>query len=323
MSEALRTLEPMQLVTYDTELTAKLRAAIAAHERVEPGNVLISAGSSNGLALLFSCLRGGVVLLPSPCWSYYHNLSEVAGLPLASYPLVQLRDRFAVDLEAVERAIRRHGPTLTVFINPHMPTGALADRGALLRCAAQAGDGLVLVDEAYHGFSPDAVSLADQVRQVPNLIVSKTFSKAFGLAGIRIGYLIAGTSIIEQLEKATSPFGVPFVSARLALAALESAAYYDARAAELAQIKADFVARLTTMRDVQAYHSHGNFVLVELPDAEAAARADRAIRGHGIAVRSAGGYGLPSFLRISIGPASAMAQIADEIEHCQGGHGVG
>ncbi|WP_437928669.1 aminotransferase class I/II-fold pyridoxal phosphate-dependent enzyme [Sorangium sp. So ce291] len=88
----------------------------------------------------------------------------------------------------------------------------------------------MLVAEAYHGFSPAAASVAAEVLTHPNLVVSKTFSKYFGLAGIRMGYLVVSAPLAEQLGKAVSPFSVPFVSSLVALAALDSEAHYRALA---------------------------------------------------------------------------------------------
>ena len=315
--QALRELDPMRLVTYDTELAAELKAAIAAREGVATDNVLLAAGSSSALHLLLSSLSKGPLLLPAICWSYYLSLSRICGLSTAEYSMIKRSDRFDVDEGSVVRAIRRHAPALSLFINPHMPTGALANNDFLLECAESSRQGVILVDEAYHGFSPAMISIAPRVLDHPNLIVSRTFSKAFGLAGIRIGYLIASAPVIAELDKAAPPFSVPFVSASLALAALESEPYYRAQAVELMAVKVEFARRVQQIPGVQPYLSHGNFLLVELADAEAASRAEREIKAAGVAVRSARSYGLPSLLRISVGPGAAMARVASVLEGSQ------
>lgn len=317
--EALAAVDPMRLVTYDTELGAELRSRLAQREGVGVENVLVFAGSSSALQVLFSCLRPGPIVLPSLCWTYYRSLARLWKMPVAEYGVLQLADQFRVDHLSADSAIRKHKPACALFINPHMPTGALAEPSAIARTAELAPDTLVLADEAYHGFSEEAGSLANQVVRQPNLVVSRTFSKAFGLAGIRIGYLVGGEAMIEQLAKACVPFSVPYVSARVALAALASEDYYRDEARALMRVKARFAERVAAISGVHPYRSHGNFLLVDLEDEATAVRAERAIAATGILVRSAESYGLPSFLRISVGSAEAMDSIAATLEGLRAG----
>jgi histidinol-phosphate aminotransferase len=314
VQQALRAVDSMRLVTYDTELGEQLRARLAAREGVDDSNVLLFAGSSSGLQVLFSSLRAGTIALPSLCWTYHRSLARLAGLTIENYAIVQHTDTFAIDEDSLAFALRRHDPVAALFINPHMPTGALTDAGVILRSAEMAPDSLILVDEAYHGFSAQAESLAARVLDHPNLLVSKTLSKHFGLAGIRIGYLIASAPVVEQLTKACLPFSVPFVSARLALAALDSEDYYRAHARQLMAIKDEFARRLAARCGVRPFVSHGNFLLVEFATPADAQRAERAVAANGILVRSAQSYGLPHFLRISIGDADAMDRVAAALE---------
>ncbi|MGL4745830.1 MAG: pyridoxal phosphate-dependent aminotransferase [Dermatophilaceae bacterium] len=312
--EALHGLDPMRLVTYDIEMTDTLRSRIAEREGVSIGNVLLCAGSSSGLQLLFSCLRDGTVLLPSICWTYYLNLIRLHGLAVETYDIAEGEHNFHVDLASVSGAVHRHDPTLTLFINPHMPTGSLVSAEAIAAEATREPEMLVLVDEAYHGFSRDAESLASVVPDRPNLVVSRTLSKFFGLAGIRLGYLIAHEDVVDELSKAAPPFSVPTVSARLAMAAFESESYYRRIGDELTTVRESFVARLSTIPGIRPYRSHANFVLVELESVERAHRAEQDIQAAGLKVRSAGSYGLPQFLRITVGTEDAMECVTAALE---------
>jgi histidinol-phosphate aminotransferase len=312
--DALRDIDPLRLVSYDIELTEKLRYRIAEREGVSIANVLLSTGSSSALQLLFSCLVDGVVLLPSTSWSYYLSLARLRGLRVKTYDVTRGSDEFLVDPASVSDAVRRYEPTLAVFINPHMPTGALVDAGAIAAIAAERPETLVLADEAYHGFSPRAESLASAVPFHPNLIVSKTFSKFFGLAGIRMGYLVAHENIIDELSKAAPPFSVPFVSALLALAALDSESYYRDLAIELMAVKESFAAGISRLPGVRAYQSHANFLLTEFESAERAHQAGSDVQAAGFTVRSASSYGMPRFLRITVGTAEAMEYVTSAVE---------
>jgi histidinol-phosphate aminotransferase len=318
--EALRQLDPMRLVAYDVELAEQLRQRIAAREGVSTANVLLSTGSSSALQLLFSCLGDGAALLPSTSWNYYLSLALLRGMPVKTYDVARGRDEFLVDLASISSAMRRHEPTLTLFINPHMPTGALVDASAIGASAAERRETLVLVDEAYHGFSPFAESMASAVPRNPNLVVSKTLSKFFGLAGIRMGYLIAHERVVDELCKAAPPFSVPFASALLALAALESENYYHNLAVELMAVKDAFAARISQLPGVRAYHSHANFLLTEFESVERAHQAESEIQAAGFTVRSASSYGLPRFLRITVGSAEAMGRVASAVEKSAASH---
>lgn len=312
---ALRDADPERLVTYDTEEVERLRTRLAEREGVRPGNVLLCPGSSHALQLLFSCLgAGGPVLYPSLCWSYYTGLARLHGLHVRSYELVREQDAFRVDPHSVTRALQTEEPSALLFINPHMPAGTLTPGDFIRWCADNARGSLVLVDEAYHGFSPEAGSLAAHVLEHENLVVSKTFSKFFGLAGLRMGYLVAHDSVVEQLAKALSPFSLPYLSSRLARAALDGEPYYRARADELMAVKEAFSRRVAALRGLRPYGSHGNFLLVEFPSAAAATLAEEKLYAAGFAVRSARAYALPEFLRISVGSARDMEQVASVLE---------
>lgn len=316
---ALQSAPAELLVTYDTERAARLRERIAARDGVRPDNVLLCTGSSHALQLLFGCLgTTGTALLPSICWSYYATLARLHGMPVAHYPLAPHGNSFQVDLEAVLRALDGEDPSLAVFINPHMPTGALTPADALVACVAHARGSLVLVDEAYHGFSREAPTLTRHVLDHDNLVVARTFSKFFGLAGLRVGYLIAHTRMIAQLTKALPPFGVPGIASLVALAVLDSEPYYRARADELMAIKDAFCRRLAARPRLAPRDSHGNFLLIELPDAEQARAAEARLHHAGVAVRSARSYGMPAFLRISVGTAETMDLVARLLEDLHG-----
>ncbi|HEX7843321.1 MAG TPA: aminotransferase class I/II-fold pyridoxal phosphate-dependent enzyme, partial [Kofleriaceae bacterium] len=282
-------------------------------------NVLLCTGSTHALQLLFGCLgTSGTALLPSIGWSYYTTLTRLHGMPVASYAVAPHGTGFGVDMDSALRAIEAEDPSLVAFINPHMPTGALTGEDALLLCVAHARGSLVLVDEAYHGFSREAPTVAPHVLAHDNLVVARTFSKFFGLAGLRVGYLVAHARIVAELAKALPPFGVPGIAALVACAALGSEPYYRARADELMAVKEAFCRRVAARPRLRLYDSHGNFLLVEFPDAEAAGDAVARLHQAGVAVRSARSYGMPAFLRITVGTAETMDLVASLLEDAHG-----
>jgi histidinol-phosphate aminotransferase len=158
------------------------------------------------------------------------------------------------------------------------------------------------------------------VTEQPNIVVSKTFSKFFGLASIRVGYLIASAQVIEQLEKALSPFSLAPLSTAIACAALESEPYYHEQAAVLMKVQEAFRQRVAALPGVRPYRSHGNFLLIGLESPAEAQQAEARIHAAGVAVRLARSYGLPSFLRVGIGTAETMERVAEALAARGGDH---
>lgn len=316
---ALRAVAAERLASYDTVRAADLRDQIAIRDGVSPDNVLLCGGAAHAVQLIFSCLAtSGTVLLPSICRSYHTALARLHGIPTARYAIEARGPRFALDAASLARAIDAEDPALVLMLNPHAPTGGIASAAEIMACVAHARGGLVLVDEAYHGFSREAPTVASQVRDHDNLLVARGFAKFFGLADLRIGYVLAHRSLIAQLAKVQPPLGVPGLASALASAALASERYYRAKADMVMTIKDAFARRMRATRRLLPYESHGNFLLVELPDAEAARAAVAHIHDAGIPVRIAQAYGLPQFLRIRIGTDEQMSRIADVLETIYG-----
>lgn len=207
------------------------------------------------------------------------------------------------DLPAMADAIT--ADTRLIFIaNPNNPTGTFlpaADIEAFLKRVPS--DVVVVLDEAYNEYlAPELQydSIA-WVRQFPNLLVSRTLSKAYGLAGLRIGFGIAQPTITDLLNRIRQPFNVNSMAQAAAVAALNDGAFLQ----KSAQLNAEGYRQLTQAfeaMDLEYVPSFGNFVLVRVGnDADAGARVNLALLKQGIIVRPVGNYGLPQWLRISIG----------------------
>ena len=207
------------------------------------------------------------------------------------------------DLAAMRAAIR--ADTRMVFIaNPNNPTGTFlkpAEIEAFL--AAVPGEVVVVLDEAYNEYlAPELRFDAVQwVRRFPNLILSRTMSKAYGLAGLRVGYAVAQAEITDILNRIRQPFNVNTAAQAAAVAALADQAFLDksyaVNAAGYRQLTAGF-----TALGLEYLPSFGNFVLVKVgSDARAGQRVNLALLKRGIIVRPVDNYGLPQWLRVSIG----------------------
>ena len=222
------------------------------------------------------------------------------------------------DLDAFRAAITPD-THLIYLANPNNPTGTYLSAAALEAfLAAVPSNVVVVLDEAYNEYLPPAQKM-DSIawaRQFPNLIVSRTFSKAYGLAGLRIGYAIAQPALTDVLNRIRQPFNVNSLAQAAAIAALEDQAFlqrsHDVNRAGLTQLIAGFDGL-----GLSYVPSSGNFVLVKVGDAAA---VNLALLKRGIIVRPVANYGLPEWLRITVGLPEENAAFLDAIAQVLGGH---
>jgi histidinol-phosphate aminotransferase len=206
------------------------------------------------------------------------------------------------DLPAMLAAIR--DDTRLVFIaNPNNPTGTFIprrDRGVRAKVPAHV---VVVLDEAYNEFlsEENQFESAEWVKKYPNLLVSRTFSKAYGLAGLRVGFAIAQPALTDLMNRIRQPFNVNSLAQAAAIAALNDKEFLKQSAANNAAGYQQFVEAFEQM-GLEYVPSYGNFVLVKVgSDAGAGARVNLSLLKQGVIVRPVGNYGLPEWLRISIG----------------------
>jgi histidinol-phosphate aminotransferase len=233
--------------------------------------------------------------------------------------VVKAKD-YGHDLEAMAAAIT--DDTKLIFIaNPNNPTGSFVPAAELEAFLARVPAHIVVVlDEAYNEYLPPELQYESiaWVRKYPNLLVSRTMSKAYGLAGLRIGFGIAQPAITDLLNRIRQPFNVNSLAQAAAVAALNDTAFLQ-RSAELNR---DGYKQLTQTFDalgLEYVPSFGNFVMVKVGEDEAAgARVNLALLKQGIIVRPVANYGLPQWLRVTIGLPNENAAFIDALKKLLG-----
>lgn len=253
--------------------------ATALHERlaelygVRVAEVLAGRGSDEGIDLLVrSFCRAGVdnVIICPPTFGFYKVAAKVQGADVIEVPLLRSSTGFDVDVDAVLRAVTAN--TKIVFLcSPGNPTGQALNEQSMLKIASALNErAMVVVDEAYMEFT-NRPSLITQLKQHPNLVILRTLSKAYALAGVRCGTVIADEDIISLLSRVIPPYAVPTstIETVLAVTAPENRKQIQERIStlikerDLLQVK---LQQLSTIRHV--YPSDSNFLLVECVDAE-------------------------------------------------------
>jgi len=292
----LAALDPELLRRYPD--AAAVETALAARVGVSPDRVIVTAGADEALDRIYRAYAGPdrPVLLPEPTFEMLEHFAELAGAPLVRVPW--LTDAFP--LEAILAQLDKR-IAMVVIVSPNNPTGGVAPRDDVRRIAAAAPRSLLLLDQAYIEYADEDIDPA--VLEIPNVVVVRTMSKAWGLAGCRVGYAIGSPDVVAVLRAAGAPYPVAGPSLALALSQLRSG---DAGLrAHVAQVRAER-ANLRTLlctRGVDARASQANFVFADFGRRAAIVRDG--LRARGILVRDySGRAGRETSLRITL-PADA------------------
>ena len=300
---------------YPDSSYAELTAAAAAYAGVEPVEVIIGAGADEVLDLVAKAYlpAGSAALLPIPTYAMYGVLTAQRAARIVSVPRLGGGESFALDVPAV--VARLPDVRVAWLCSPNNPTGSVdstTDLDAILSAASGLADPpLVVVDEAYFEFGHQTV--VGWRSRYRNLLAVRTVSKAFGLAGVRVGFGVADRSVIERLERVRPPGSVSTVSAHVAVLALRSPAYASENAAALSAER-EWLATELARRGWQSAPSVCNFVLVRIGDHAAAERGADGLLHAGIVPRTFGPANpLRGHLRLTVRSRAENERLLDVV----------
>lgn len=252
--------EALDLHRYPDRRATALRTALGERFGLPPDRVWAANGSNEILLQLFSAYGGAgrSVLLTSPGYSAHPLIATVSGTATTN---VLLDDAFTLTPEAAAAACEQHRPAVICVASPNNPTGLPLDEQAV-RALHDASEALVIIDEAYIEFAtdPDA-SVVRLLDELPRLVVCRTFSKAWRLAGVRLGYLLAHDWVIDDLRKVRLPYHLDAMTQEAGLVALE---LHDDMLASVAQVSAErdrVYAAMAALPGVEVWPSAANFLL--------------------------------------------------------------
>lgn len=281
-----------------------LKEALRRHAQVPDGfGLVLGNGSDELISLLaMACdLPGATIVAPAPGFVMYAMSAQLQGLRFVP---VDLTPDFELDEAAMLEAIAQHKPSIVYLAYPNNPTANLWD-DAVIERIVQAAPGLVVIDEAYQPFA--SRSYLDRLARHDHVLLMRTLSK-FGLAGIRIGYLVGRSALVAEIDKVRPPYNVSVLNAEAALFALDHADVFDAQAAELRRERGRLLDALAAMPQVKAWRSDANMVLVRVPDA---ARTFEGMKGRGVLVKNVSRMHplLANCLRLTVGTADENTQM--------------
>lgn len=287
--------EDMELTRYPDGTARELREAIAGYTGTEQDGILVGNGSDELIQLIFSTFGGPgrSVLLHPPTFSMYQAAAQVTGTGSVQVPLAE---GVKLDLASMLAAARLPEVSVIIVCNPNNPTGTLFAREDILTLVQETGK-IVVVDEAYAEFADE--TLADEVANFPNLLVLRTFSKAFGLAGLRLGYVLGQPATIAWINRVRQPFNVNAFSQKAGILALAHRAEYREQIAVLKSETQKIYEGLLKIPGIRVWPTHANFVLLQT---SAAVMWAEELLARGLAVRCMGELpGLGPCLRVSAG----------------------
>jgi histidinol-phosphate aminotransferase len=296
-----------QLHLYPDGNAFHLKRALAARLGLAPEQLVLGNGSNEVLEFVGHAFMqpGAEVVVSDYCFAVYPIVTHLCGAKLVVVPA----RHYAHDLPAMLRAVTPR--TRVMFVaNPNNPTGTLAEPESVLALIEDLPPHVLLVmDEAYLEFQEAPLDLLPRVRggERPNLLLTRTFSKIHGLAGLRLGYGIGHPRVIAAFESVRQPFNINALVQTAACAALDDAPHLErTRANNSAGLR--FFAAAFGERGLEFIPSAANFVLVRVGNGQAVFTA---LQRLGIIVRPMGGYGLPDWVRVSIGTPAENQRCLD------------
>lgn len=303
-----RRLADVALNRYPAERGDVLRTKLAEHAGMPEGcDIMLGNGSDELISLLaMACdVPGATVLAPVPGFVMYAMSAKLQGLQFVGVPLTE---RFELDLPAMLAAVQAHRPALVYLAYPNNPTANLWDDAAI-DAIIEAAPGLVVMDEAYQPFA--ARDSMARLRRHEHVLLMRTMSK-FGLAGVRIGYLIGRRALIAEIDKLRPPFNISVLNCEAALFALEHVDEYERQAAVIRRERDALLRQLAALPGVTPFDSEANMILARVPDSK---QVFEGMKARGVLVKNVAFLhpSLANCVRLTVGTPEENVKMMDAL----------
>jgi histidinol-phosphate aminotransferase len=301
--EIIRRFPPPRASIYPSGDSFHLREKLAETFDLKPDQFLVGNGANEVITFVIKafCQEGDNIITADKTFAVYEWVAEFSGYEARLVPL----QNFDFDDEGMLQRIDER--TKILFIcNPNNPTGSYWDRKRLIHFLDEVkGRQIVVLDEAYAEFVekedfPDGISL---IREYPNLVVFRTFSKMYALAGLRIGYLVGDLSVVEMIRRTCVVYSVNGIAQEAALAALNNQEHI-LRTREMVRIGKHFLTRELDLLGLSYVYGEGNFMMIKLPFSDTLAY--RKLMTQGVMIRTMTGFRFPNFIRITVSQMNAL-----------------
>jgi len=270
--EVLKGIHMEDLSFYDLSHKDELIDALSESCGISSNNIFIHNGSAEVIKSIFSILlnENDVVLVPAPGWSYYKSVADAKFAKCLTYEVAERESSYEYNMGDLLKKADEYHPKVIVITSPHMPTGCEISGEAIESVISGNRDSIIMVDEAYWGYGDDSNEFERKmITKYSNVVVTRTFSKFYGLANIRIGYGLCSYPLRRTIGLDLPLFRACGISRKVALAAILDKAYYDRMKKQTTTIRDWFIDELNAIPQVKAFRSGSNFVFIRLQDADA------------------------------------------------------
>ncbi len=297
-------LRDLEINRYPDGGSCLLRQELGAYLELPPANIVAGNGSSEMIDLVMKAFleMGDTILSISPSFSMYRVFAKIYSVNLAS---VKTRADFSVDADSVIEGIKTARPKAIFLCNPNNPTGYLMEKEEVI-AILESTDGILVADEAYMEFAKG--SLVQDVTKHDNLIVLRTMSKAFGLAGLRLGCLAANEEIVEMINRVRPPYNLNVVTQHLGVKALREKERMLTYVEEV-NIEREYLFDGLKNLGIKVYPSSANFLLFQCP----VAGLGQKLQAKGVLIRGFSGE-LKSYYRVSVGSRDENRKFLSSME---------
>lgn len=303
------------LYLYDSQEDDELVEEISKKYGIDSDNIFLHNSGSEVVRSIMTIMvnENDSVLLPMPHWSYYPGIVDYRFGEKIMYQINEDGDKCYHDVEDLMNKSKRHHAKFIVVTTPAMPSGNLIYPEDLERIVYNNPQSLVFVDQAYFGFTDDPIDVNYFINKYDNVIFSRTFSKFFALAGLRLGYGIASKRALQTLWLDLPLLRLPIVARRAVIEALRDDDYYDHVREEISEVKEYFYSRLCQIKEIHPYKSDTNFIYMKVSDIDGAKLRERMIeQGYLFRIfENEGG----TFYRINVAPMDTMVDFIDKFEN--------
>jgi len=280
---------------YPDSEAGELKQALAAKLNIAPDKLIIGSGSTELIRLIATAYfePSDLVLIPQPTYGEYEVACHLADTQILKQPALKEPD-FQLNTDEMTNLLQQHRPKAVFLCNPNNPTGQYMSREQIENVMSSCKDTLVVLDEAYIAFTENAWSSQDMVDR-SNLVILRSMTKDYALAGLRLGYAIAAEPIISVLKRVRPPWNVNAPAQKAGVLALNADSYLKECGSKIREAR-DFLIKELERLGLPPLPSQTNFFLVKVGNATALRQA---LLNKGILVRGCTSFGLPQYIRLA------------------------
>lgn len=264
--ETLNELEKSDLYLYESGPDDDLTNVISEKTGIPTDNIFLNNGSAENIKSIFSIVSKPyeAVLLPDPGWSYYTGIADYKFCKKYYYPVLESKTKCYHDFDTLKNLAETHNPRIIIITSPAMPSGNQAEAEKIECVIRDFPESVIILDEAYLGFSTYNLDPIHLINTYDNVVFSRTFSKYYALANLRIGYGFCSKKLKDIIWLDLPLHRLSHIGKRMAIAALNDNDYYEKVSRKIINSREKFRNVLNNIPDVCAYESDSNFVYIKL-----------------------------------------------------------